>query len=153
MKTRKNYFTGVLMSILMLAILAGCSATRSKAFTFSIDNGDMIRVSLDTSDSYDITSDLPFVISCGDETLSQGIFIHSDVYEQYAGLVDSDESAVLLDSGTKDGNAYIFWSYNDSEYNYAILIGGSDTGILLANNVSEESARQCFDRLTVSAEE
>ncbi len=32
----------------------------------------------------------------------------------------------------------------------AILIGNSDTGVLLGNNVSEESARECFNRLKIS---
>ena len=53
----------------------------------------------------------------------------------------------MLDSGTKDGIEYIFWSYQDAEYDYAILIEESETGIILGNNVSEDSAKECFERL------
>lgn len=73
--------------------------------------------------------------------------------EQYAAVVQSDENAKLLDSGTKDGNEYIFWSFNDREFNYAILIKDSNTGVILGNNVSEESARECFERLTFTVED
>ena len=37
-----------------------------------------------------------------------------------------------------------------SEYNIALLLDGSRTGVLLGNAVSEASARACFDRLTVA---
>ena len=40
-----------------------------------------------------------------------------------------------------------FWSYQDAEYDYAILIEESETGIILGNNVSEDSAKECFERL------
>ena len=58
----------------------------------------------------------------------------------------------MLDSGKKDGNDYFFWCYNDTEWNYVIKINGSNTGIVLGNNVSEESAKECFNRLTITVE-
>ena len=42
------------------------------------------------------------------------------------------------------------WNYNNSEYNYAILIKNSQTGVLLGNTVSEESAKEVFNRLQIS---
>lgn len=140
---------GLLISgMVLLLSLAGCNS--SKAFTYSVETGDSVKVSLDTSDKYDMTSDLPFAISCDGEMFSQGLFITAENYSQYVDVVNTDEIAVLLDSGSKDGNQYIFWSYNDLEFNYAILIGDSNTGMILGNSVSEESARECFNRLTVS---
>lgn len=65
-------------------------------------------------------------------------------------LCCNDENATILDSGEKDGCEYVMWNYNDSEYDYAILIEDSNTGILLGNDVSEESAKECFQRLTIS---
>ncbi len=76
----------------------------------------------------------------------------AESYAQFVEAIESDGNAVLLDSGTKDGNEYIFWSYNDSEFDYAILIDDSDTGIVLGNIVSQESAVECFNRLTISVE-
>lgn len=138
----------LLVGMALLISLTGCNS--SKAYTFSVETGDAVKVSLNTSDKYDITSDLPFSISYNGTALSQGIFITSDNFSQYVDVVDTDSNATLIDSGSKDGNKYIFWSYNDAEYNYAILIGDSKTGIILANNVSEESAKECFNRLTIS---
>lgn len=140
------------LAVFMLTLLSGCSTSSSKAFTFSVDTGDSVKVSLDTTGSYDLSSDVPFVISHEGKTLSQGAFMPTESYAQFVEAIESDENAVLLDSGTKDGNEYIFWSYNDLEFDYAILIEGSNTGIVLGNNVSQESAVECFNRLTLSAE-
>ena len=44
------------------------------------------------------------------------------------------------------------WNYNDSEFNYVVMINGTNnTGMLIANNISEESAKECFDRLEIKS--
>lgn len=139
--------------VLLMSMFAGCDVDRTKSFTFDVETGDSIKLVLDTTDDYDLTSELPFTISCGDEVLSQGTFIFAETYEEYIDTVLSDENAKPLGSGTKDGNDYYSWCYNDSEWNYVIKINGSNTGIILGNDVSEEAARECFNRLTVSVEE
>lgn len=141
------------VAVLMMITLLGCETTKTKSFTFNVDNGDAIKLSLNIKDDYDISSEIPFQISCGGAVLSQGTFIQSEAYAQYVAAVQSDENATLLDSGMKDGNEYVFWNYNDTEFNYVILIADSNTGIILGNDVSEESARECFNRLTITAED
>lgn len=148
-KKRVPIFLAVAAAVLLMT---GCKANTSKSYTYSVETGDSIKVTLDTSDKYDITSELPFAVSHEGTTLSQGTFITAEGYEMYADAIGEDESAVILDTGSKDGNTYIFWSYNDTEYDYAVMIQDSNTGILIGNNVSEESARECFERLTFSIE-
>ncbi len=148
-KKRVPIFLTVVAAVLLMT---GCKTSTNKSYTYSVETGDSVKVTLDTSDKYDITSELPFVISQDGTTLSQGTFITAEGYEMYADAIGEDESAVILDTGSKDGNTYIFWSYNDAEYDYAIMLQGSKTGILIGNAVSEESARECFERLTFSVE-
>ena len=143
----------ILAAVLIVCLFAGCSTTSSKTYTFTVDNGDKIKISLNTTDNYDISSEVPFSISCDGKTLSQGSFVLAESYQQYVSVVNTDENAKLIDSGTKDGNEYIFWCYNGSEYNYAVLIKGSNTGIVIGNPVSEESAKECFNRLTIAVED
>ena len=147
MKKRLVYVFTILS---MMILFVGCVNTKTfKAYTFNVETGDSIKIKLYTSDEYDITSEVPFEISQDGDIKSQGTFILGEAYEQYKDVVDTDANAELLDAGNKDGNEDIFWSYNDSEYNYAILIKGSSTGLILGNNVSEESAKECFNRLTI----
>lgn len=136
----------------VLLSMVGCNAKVKKSMTYkySVDTGDEIKITLDTSDEYKLTPELPFSISHDGETLSQGQFIIAESYSQYVDVVNSDEKATLIDSGSKDGNEYIFWSYNDSEYNYAVLIADSNTGVVIGNPVSEEAATECFERIDIS---
>lgn len=149
----KKVIALVLSVILVACLFTACNTNSSKACTFTVDNGDKIKIELNTADKYDLSSELPFTISCDGKTLSQGSFVLAESYQQYVSVVNTDENAELIDSGTKDGNEYIFWCYNGSEYNYAILIKGSNTGIVLGNPVSEESAKECFNRLTITVED
>jgi len=140
----------IIMASVCALLLCSCSGNTSISYTYQLTTGDSVKVTLDTSEGYSLASEIPFTISCNGETLSQGMFITEDDYKQYVSVVTSDLSATILEQSSKDGNEYIFWSYNDSEYNYAIMIEGSDSAILLGNNVSEDSARACFERLEFS---
>ena len=115
-----------------------------------METGDEIEVKLNTNDGYDITSDLPFSVLKDEETLSQGTFITIDQYKQYISSVNNDSNAKIIESTTKNDLEYTFYSYNDSEWNYVIKISDSSTGLLIGNPISEESARECFNRLTIN---
>ena len=134
----------------LVVLLTACQFTTSKSYTFDVDTGDQIEVSLDTTGGFDLSATVPFTISQNGNTLSQGTFIYGDVYDNYVEVVNNDVDAVLIDSGKKNGNEYIFWCYEDVEFNYAILVRGSDTGLVIGNLISEESAKECFERLTIS---
>ncbi len=143
----------IVWMLCLLVLCTACSTHSSKAYTFKVNTGESVKIELDTSDGYDISSDVPFSISKDGITLGQGTFIKGEAYEQYVKTVKENKNAKLLDSGTNDGNKYIFWSYNGSEYDYAVLLPGGKTGIIIGNAVSEESARKCFERLSFTIEE
>lgn len=146
----KKVFMSLAIIGVMLLTLTGC--TKSKSYTFTVETGDKIKIQLNTTDGYDLSSDLPFKISKDGNTLSQGTFITIDGYNQYIEAVNSDSNAKILDSKTKDGISYTFYSYNDSEFNYVIKVNDSNTGILLGNPNSQEEAEKCFELLTFTLE-
>lgn len=133
-----------------LLTVTGCST--SKSFTWDVETGDKIKIAIDTTGGYDITSELPFTISKDDETLSQGIFITIDGYNQYMNAVKTDSTANIIDNGTKKGITFTFYSVNNSEFNYLIKINGSNTGILLGNPNSQSEAEEIFNKLTITKE-
>ena len=146
----KKVFMSLAIIGVMLLTLTGC--TKSKSYTFTVETGDKIKIQLNTTDGYDLSSDLPFKISKDGNTLSQGTFITIDGYNQYIEAVNNDSNAKILESKTKDGISYTFYSYNDSEFNYVIKINDSNTGILLGNQNSQEEAEKCFELLTFTLE-
>lgn len=157
----KRVIALILTLALALAMFAGCSGSTHKSFTFNIDNGDKVKVKLETTGGeYDITiespyasAEVPFAIMVSDAVHTQGKFIHGEFYDQYVTAAQTDDKATVLDSATtKNGNEYVFWSYDGTEFNFVVKIANSNTALLLANMVSEESAKACFERLTITAE-
>lgn len=148
----KKNISSLLIILCFVFVLSGCSGETKtyKAFTFNVETGDKIRIELDTTGGYDITSNLPFEISQNGTTFSQGVFIEAEQFDSYVETVNTDANAKVIEERSKNSNQYLFWSYNDSEFNIVVLINDSNTGILLGNAVSADSARECFERLTIS---
>lgn len=144
----KKVLLSVSLFIISLLVLTGCTTTLS--YTFEVETGDSVKVGLNTTDGYKISYKVPFEISLDDEVLSTGTFVTLDQYNQYKDAVDMDNNVKIIDSGSKDDITYVFYSYNNEEYNYLIKINDSKTGLLIGNIVSEKSAKEVFDRLTIT---
>lgn len=144
-KNKIKLFIVVLFSCLLVT---GC--TTSIEFTYDVSTGDRIKVKLNTTDEYKLSAKSPFTISKGDKGLSTGTFITLDGYEKYVNAVYRQEDVQILDSGNKDGNDYILYSYNNKNFNYVIRVGESNTGILLENINSKSEAEEVFNLLTFS---
>lgn len=149
-KNMKKILYSIILVTTILLTITGCST--SKTLTWNVATGDKIKIELDTTGGYDITSELPFTISKEGETLSQGTFVTIDGYNQYMNAVKSDSNAKIINSKTKNGVTYTFYSFNNSEFNYLIKIDDSNTGILLGNPNSQSEAEEIFNRLTISKE-
>jgi len=146
----KKLLSLLIFVAVMVLTLTGC--TTSKSFTWDVTTGDKIKIKVDTTGGYDITSDLPFTISKDGETLSQGTFITIDGYNQYINAVGNDSSVNIIDNVSKNGITYILYSVNNSEFNYIIKINDSNTAVLLGNAHSQVEAEDVFNRLTFSKE-
>jgi len=146
----KKVIGSLTIVFVLVLFLTGC--TTNKSYTFNVETGDKIKVKLNTTDGYDLSSNLPFTISKDGNTLSQGTFITISSYDEYVKAAKTNSSAKVIDESSKDNIEYVFYSYNDSEYNYVIKVKNSNTGILLGNPNSQEEAKKCFELLTFSLE-
>lgn len=147
---KKKLLSIFALSCILACVFMGCTTKSSMAFTFKVDNGDQIEIKLDTIDGYSITSELPFAISLKDEVQTQGTFIQSSYYDEYANVAKTDANAKVIKEGELNGNKYIFWNYNNAEYNAAIMVKNSNTAVLIGNNVSQDSAEKILNRLTIT---
>ena len=148
---RKRKYWIVLVMLAVMALCCGCGKSNlqtSQSYTYDVATGDKIKITFQTTEGYVVSPDNPFIISKDGNTLSQGTFISKADYTEYAASIGSASSVTLLDSGSKGNIEYIYWTNGSSEYDYAILIKDSETGVLLGNNVSQESAEDCFGRIS-----
>lgn len=150
MKKIRNFIVLSILLATMLLTLSGCDTKTS--YTYDVETGDKIKIELKTNGGYSMTSDLPIEISKDDEVISQGTFGKKEAYDLYYKIVKEDSKATLIEEKNKDNIEYIFYEYNDSEYNYIIKIKDSKTCFILANNKSKESAQEVFKNLKFEVE-
>ena len=143
----------VVMFLLSMLLLTGCETTYSKSLKFKVTTGDNITVRVDSHEKWDIGSEVPFDITKDGEKVSTGKFITYKEYDSYANTIKKSSLIKTLDEGSRHGTEYIFYEFinsktNERQFNYIIMINGSKTGVLLENNISQESAEECFKVLT-----
>lgn len=146
MKSKKIIMFVALAIIVMLA-LTGCEKKTSKSYTFKVETGDKIEIKMNTTDGYNLTSELPIEFSKDDKVISHGSFGVESAYDQYYRIVKNSSMANIIEEKDKGNIKYIFYEYDNSEFNYIIKIKDSKTCFILGNNKSKASAREIFERL------
>ncbi len=122
------------------------STSNNKTVIFPAETGDSIKASIDTSSGYDLSPGPKFVMLKNNKTIGYGVFIKKQTYLSSLEAFKKDKNITILETSKKYGNDYILWTDNDSEYyNYSILINNSNTGIILRNVTSKESAKGFFN--------
>ena len=121
--------------LLILPASAACSTHASKSATFNVETGDKIKVTVDVKAGYDLTMEVPFAISKGDELVLNGAFGLPEAYETYHQLAEADPNATILAEDSKDGNAYFFYTVTNpetqtTEYDYFVQVAGSQTVVI-----------------------
>lgn len=134
--------------VLLCLFLTGCKT--KVVYTYKVETGDIINIEMETTDGYKLTVEAPFRISKDGDTISKGTFITMDTYETYKDSIDTQENIKVLAEDEKDDISYIFFSYNDKEFNYLIKINDSKTGIILENSRSKEDAEKVFNILKIN---
>ena len=148
----KRFFSISALALCLAVFLTACSTESSKTYTYAVDKGDNIDITVDTKQDYDITSDVPFTISCGDESIFTGMFLYGADYDTYRSAYDVEETAELIDEGEKDGNEYFAFAL-PNEVDYFVRVAGSDTAVVFASLMDTETAAAAFDAITVSVAE
>lgn len=152
----KKVITLLMVTILMVICLVGCSTHANVSYTYDVDTGDKVKITMDVKDGYKMTSSLPIDFSKSDAVISQGTFGRADVYDTYMQLYNTTDDIKLLDQGVDEskGISYLFLEIKgvNTEYDYIIKINDSNTSFMLGNIVSEESAREIFNRLSFTVE-
>ncbi len=138
----------ILFSAIIIFLLSGCTTTKS--YTFKVTTNDNIKITLRTNNGYDISSDVPFELKKNKEIISYGFFITIESYNEYQDLINNNDKVELIENNSNDDIDYLFYKYDTDipEYNYVIKIKNSNTGMIIANNISLDSAKDMFEHLS-----
>lgn len=153
--TRFKKTTGCLLVCLLALIVSACSARTSRSYTFQVENGDAIKVELDTTDGLSLTQENGrFKVCDGDEDILDGIFILEDTYKEYLQVKEQPGVTVIEDK-EKDGNSYFLYEVEGTagiEDNHILFVKGSKTGVILGSLAGKEKAQEAFAKLTITLE-
>lgn len=141
--------------MMFIFIVSACSTSSSQSYTFMVENGDKIKIALDTSDSYSLKQgDGRFEVMKDDEAILQGMFLLKDVYQELLNIKDIPDVKIIEDK-EKDGNVYFFYELKGQagiENNYILWVKDSNTGIAFGSLAKEKQAKAAFERLTITLE-
>lgn len=145
------------LTVCALALtMTACSGSTCK---LGIPGGtNPITVSIDTSDGYKLkqTADFDFVIEKDGTEIVEGSTLSNELIG--VAKLNIGYGNTLLDEGTRDGYEYFFYRSDvelmgeilSSEWVYVISLPDSPRGIQFTNYESQESAEECFKRMTIS---
>ena len=133
-----------LIIVLGLVLLVGCGV-KEKTYEYTSENTkEKIKVTI--SDEYTLSESEPIKITKGDEEATL-IFITKTNFEELKTLFDN-KTLVSLDSGKKGDNEYYLYKVNE-EYNYVLLINGTETGAALSSK-SEDTTKKIAEKISFS---
>ncbi len=145
----------VITSAVIAFALCACSFYSNLSLTFNVNTGDKIKVTLDTTSGLSLTQkDGRFAVEKDGEPILQGVFVHEDGYNQYLGI-KGEQGMTVLEDTEKDGNPYYMYEINGEagvEDNFIMWIKNSNTGVILASVSGKETAKDAFDKLTITKE-
>ena len=145
---------------LVALVCAGCTNSKklTQSYTFEVETGDTVKVSLDVSDKSNKSNkyklkqkDGQFFIKNDKETLSQGIFITKDTYDQYVSLLSSNNDISVLEKDKTKECSYYLYEYKGeagTEHDYVVWLNDSSTGILMGSLQNKKVAKDIFEKLT-----
>ena len=123
----------------------------SMSFTYHVDTGDDVKVSLDTGDGIRLSpdQDASFSVKQDGQVLLSGKFVHFNAYFDYVLSIEGLE--VFEITPEDDFPSFYFFEWygeNGEEYTFFDQVEDSDVGVVLsAVGISAEEAEEAFRHL------
>jgi thiol:disulfide interchange protein len=151
MKKFKVVLIGIISTI---GLLAGCHANTSQSYTYNVDTGDKVKVTLNTADGYNMNSGNPFTVTKDDEDILTCQFLSEEGYSFYdselkTDILESQYDGYIIETNKKGENEYIFYSVKNehTENNFFVKLNDK-TSIIIGSLSDEDVARKCFEKIS-----
>ncbi len=154
---RWNKFVVICLTICMLFALVGCSFHSNMAYTFDVETGDSIKVKMDTSNGWKLTTENGafYVKDENKETILYGIFIDQEDYDMYMSSLLVAPNVTVLEESEANGYEYTMCEIENAELteiDYVGWIADSNTGVIIASIQSREVTEEAFERITLTVQ-
>ncbi|MBE6760534.1 MAG: hypothetical protein E7554_10730 [Ruminococcaceae bacterium] len=141
----KKIISVVSIALCFCLFLTACSTSFS--YTFNIENGDRIKVKLDTTNGHKLEqNDGQFTVVEEGKDPMYGAFLTEEMFGDYMDtaltkdvLESGEDFCIFQQDGELGRETYILF-----------MVDNSDTGIVLATLQDEAGARALYDLLTIT---
>lgn len=148
----KRFFLTLSMCLILMLSLTACHS--EKSYTFQIENGERIKITLDTSDGWQLSQkDGVFTVQKEDNDILTGYFLTADGFAQNAAAVTASPDAEIITAAPEDSPTFYFYEYQGeagTEVDYLFKVEGAETGVMMGSLSSREEAEAAFKLLEFS---
>lgn len=141
------------LCLFLLLTLTACRTAFS--LTFQTENGERIKVTLETGEGYGLSSKdgetLRLYVKKDDHTVLEGILLTEEGYAAYRQMLDTTDEAVILTAEPEDepvSFAYQWEAEDGTRTDFLTPIEESDYAVLFESSASYEEAEAAFNRLS-----
>lgn len=150
----KHRTMAALLSLTLLLGLTACHS--SKSFTFQIDNGEQVKVTLNTTDGYDLTQeDGTFAVEEDGKTILYGRFLKPEGFALYQEEMSKQKNAKLVTLEPADSPTLCIYTFDGSagpEVDYLMKLDGGETVVYLYTTKTAAEAEKLVELLTFEFE-
>lgn len=136
-----------------VTLLCGCTKNSSLSYTYDVETGDKVKVTIDTSNGYSMDSKNPFTVKKDGEDILVCQFLSEEGYDYYSEILTEENLASqkgsIVETGKKDNAEYIFYSVESdggAEHDFFVTLNDK-TSIIIGSQRSEKEAKAGFHAL------
>ena len=136
------------IGLLALAVLF-CGCTTAKSLTLLTDSGDLVKLTLDTTDGHDWAyRDNVLTIGFRDTKVMEGVLLSGDGYERFVERLKEEYEF------THETTPFsLDWMVRDGEVTLLFPIDPGRVGMIVSSRAEGQAVRTVLEKLSFSAKE
>ena len=148
-----KHLTRLACILLLVFVFTACSKSSSMSYTFDIENGDFIKVELNTSKGHTLKEEgsnfFVYKPNSDDAKLANGYFLLADD-ASWQKLLDDISDAKIIKEETVEDCQYIYFSYH-GKYYCCVKLANCNSGVKIIC-ASENDLNEVMSLLSLNAE-
>lgn len=143
---KKLIFPVLSMCLVLMLSLTACQT--SKSYSFQIDNGEKIKISLNTTDGYDLLQkEGVFTIQKDEKDILKGYFLSAEGYEQKVAAVNATKEVEMIEATPEGSPTFYCYQLKSAawiETDFLFRVEGAQTGAMIGSLATLEEAKAAF---------
>lgn len=148
----KKRFTCMYMCALLAVFLIFSACRTEKSYDFEMSNGEIIKVTMDTGNGYNLLAeDGSLIVQKDGKDILNGLIITNDGFEANAqAIIENQNEIDIIETMPEDAPTLFIYQYDvedDKEIDFLFRIENSEYAGVFMSFATYEEAKSAFDRV------